>query len=226
MLARHELVWLRPEGWRRLRSAASGVQALAIDRWHSEDWPATVRRHDADAAPDEVCLGITLPCDSAGGARTRVALRCRQSDIRRAARPLALGAADAVIAPHWAPAWQALRRSVADARLDIRVFGSLAMQALTGQPYLTEKSDIDLLFSPASLAQLRAGTALFAAGLDLLPLDGEVLFPSGRALAWKEWCNASMQDSRGRVLVKQMDKVSLCTAAELLGEFGETACAH
>lgn len=226
MLARHDLVWLHPDGWRHLRCAATDAQMQAIHWWSSADWPATVRRQDADMGPGEICLGITLPRDSAAGARTRVSLRCQQADIRRAIRPIHLDAVDIAVFPRWALAWQELRRSVMKARLDVRVYGSLGMEVLTGQPYLTDKSDIDLLFFPTSHEQLRAGTTLFAAYLDRLPLDGEVIFPSGRAVAWKEWCQAAMQDGRNRVLVKQIDRVSLCTVAELLAEFEEAACSN
>lgn len=225
MLARHDLVWLHPDGWRRLRRAATDPQTLAIDRWSSADWPATVRRQDADMDPGAICLGITLPCDCVAGARTRVSLRCEQADIRRAIRPIHVDAADIAILPRWASVWREWRRRVTEARLDVRVYGSLGMEVLTGQPYLTDKSDIDLLFFPTTLEQLHAGTRLFAAYLDRLPLDGEAVFPSGRAVAWKEWCHVAWQDGRSRVLVKQIDRVSLCTVAELLAEFEEAACA-
>lgn len=225
MLARHDLVWLCDDGWRHVRrTAPDSLAQQAMDQWRGADWPATVRRQDTGCSPGEVCLGITLPRDSAAGARTRVSLRCLQAHIRRAIRPLRLDAADAAIFPQWARAWQAWRSVVEEAGLDVRVYGSLAMEVLTGRPYLTDRSDIDLLFFPASPEQLRAGAALFAGCPDGLPLDGEIIFPSGRAVAWKEWCQTALQDSRSRVLVKQIDGVRLCSVAELQAELGEAAC--
>ena len=224
MLARHDLVWLHPDGWRRLRCSLPDAQRQAIDRWCSADWPVTVRRQDADVGPDEACLGITMPRNDAAGTRTRVSLCCRQADIQRAARPISLDAADVAILPQWVPAWQAWQRSVREAGLEVRVFGSLALEVLTGQPYLTDRSDIDLLFFPNSLEQLRVGITLFATCVEQLPLDGEIVFPSGRAVAWKEWRQGVSQHGRSRVLVKQIDRVSLCSIAELLAEFKDTAC--
>jgi phosphoribosyl-dephospho-CoA transferase len=43
-----------------------------------------------------------------------------------------------------------------------------------------------------------------------LPLDGEIVFPSGDAVAWKEWAGAE------RVLVKRASAVRLAPVAELL----------
>jgi phosphoribosyl-dephospho-CoA transferase len=88
------------------------------------------------------------------------------------------------------------------------------MQAITGQSYLTPASDIDLLFVPADAASLRAGLALLEQYAALLPLDGEIVFPSGEAVAWKEWISAGRHDAR--VLVKDAGAVRLAPMAQLL----------
>jgi phosphoribosyl-dephospho-CoA transferase len=98
--------------------------------------------------------------------------------------------------------------------LALQVYGSLAMQAITGQRYLTPRSDIDLLFAPASRAALGAGIELLARYGAVLPLDGEIVFPSGDAVAWKEWINAERDGAR--VLVKDARSVRLAPSAQLL----------
>src|SRR6185369_13349406 len=108
----------------------------------------------------------------------------------------------------------------ASAGMDLRVFGSLALQALTGQAYLRESSDIDLLFRPRSTSELDAGTLLLASFLGELPLDGEIVFPSGQAVAWKEWFTARAHTER--VLIKSQASVKLAPRAELRAEL-ETA---
>lgn len=114
--------------------------------------------------------------------------------------------------------WQApfARLQQSGANLGLRVFGSLALQVLTGQIYLRASSDIDLLFRPRSAAELDEGTALLAGHLAELPLDGEIVFPSGQAVAWKEWFSARGQS--GRVLVKSHSGVTLRACTELRAE--------
>ena len=69
---------------------------------------------------------------------------------------------------------------------------------------------------PRDRAELDAGTLLLASHLDKLPLDGEILFPSGQAVAWKEWFTTSAHTER--VLVKSQASVKLGTRAELRAE--------
>jgi phosphoribosyl-dephospho-CoA transferase len=71
-------------------------------------------------------------------------------------------------------------------------------------------SDIDLLFFPANRNALDAGLALLERYSAVLPLDGEIVFPSGDAVAWKEWLNAD------RVMVKDAVTVRLAPTAALL----------
>jgi phosphoribosyl-dephospho-CoA transferase len=47
-----------------------------------------------------------------------------------------------------------------------------------------------------------------------VPLDGEVVFPGGAAVAWKEWRGA--YDSGRKVLVKTIDEVQLSWPEALL----------
>lgn len=224
MPARHDLVWLGEAGWDAAASSAAPAQRMHLARWRQAGWPATVRRRDADAAPNEVCLGLTLPADSPSGPRVRLGLRCREACIERRRRPLALQEAAAALPPAWRAPYGELMQRAAAACLDIRVYGSLALQALTHQPYLTTRSDIDLAFFPVNAAQLAAGVAMLDEGSRRLPLDGEIVFPSGQAVAWKEWRTAAGAGGQARVLVKRIDTVLLADPASLLDELAERAC--
>ena len=93
-------------------------------------------------------------------------------------------------------------------------FGSLAMQALTGIPYLTPTSDIDILLHPRTVHELDTGLALMHHHAPTLPLDGEIVFPDGAAVSWKEW-SASGDE---RVLVKHVGGVRLSGKAPLLAQ--------
>ena len=96
---------------------------------------------------------------------------------------------------------------------DIGVANLAALQALTGQPYLRDGSDIDIQFRPSSIQQLDEGSRLLASHLANLPLDGEIAFPNGRAVAWKEWHAA--RENTARVLVKATGSVHLATTDSL-----------
>jgi phosphoribosyl-dephospho-CoA transferase len=212
MFARHDLVWLSAHGWLAARAAAAPEHVGVIESWQREDWPAIVRRSDADAGPGQVCLGIALPPHPVTGNKVRIALRALVSDVAKTTPALALMAAPVALPEKWQPSLRAL---IAEAGgLTLRIYGSLALQALTGQPYVSPSSDIDLLFYPETEPQLRAGLALLAQHAGQLPLDGEIVFPSGQAVAWKEWPVA--QTGNARVLVKEAHMVRLVPASALL----------
>lgn len=211
MFSRHELVWLTGRGWDAARERALPGHHAAIEQWRREDWPAIVRRADAGLAAGQLSLGIALP-PAPDGTKGRIALNVDKADIARTSPALALAAAAEAAPGQWRPALDALVAQ--SAGMALRAYGSLAMQALSGQPYLTATSDIDLLFFPADADALRAGLALLTRFAEVLPLDGEIVFPSGDAVSWKEWVHAGAANAR--VLVKDAGAVRLAQPADLL----------
>ena len=121
----------------------------------------------------------------------------------------------------WQAAFASLSHDVAAAHLEFCVYGSLALQAITGLPYLTATSDIDVLFYPTTHVQLQEGLHLLAKYAQSLPLDGEIVFPSGHAVAWKEWAEAVKSPDKIKVMVKSMRTVSLLDVSALLHELEE-----
>jgi len=221
MFARHDLVWLTERGWQRVHAGAPLDAIGALERWRDGGWPAVVRRAEADQPPNEVAVGFALPPRPDDGTKLRVACRVELADIGRRTRALPLvGALDAV-PDAWREGLAALERQAADAGLGLAVYGSVALQALTGQPYLTPTSDIDLLLRPLGRAQLGAGLDLLAAHAGALPLDGEVVFPDGRAVAWKELRAALAGVPGARVLAKGLERVALVAPQELMATFEE-----
>ncbi|MFB9291471.1 malonate decarboxylase holo-[acyl-carrier-protein] synthase [Pseudoduganella plicata] len=221
MFARHDLVWLTSRGWQRVRATVPPGALDRLDAWRDAGWPAVVRRAEIDLAPGEVAIGFALPPGADG--KVRVGCRAELADIGRRTRALPLvGALDAAPAP-WRDALAALERQAAEAGLGLAVYGSLALQALTGQSYLMPTSDIDLLLRPLNRAQLMTGLDLLARHGALLPLDGEVVFPDGRAVAWKE-LRAAFDGAPGtRVLAKSLERVGLVKPDELLATLEEDA---
>ena len=208
MFSRHDLIWLTGSGWdAALRRALPGQHA-AIEQWRHANWPAVVRRADATLAPGRLSLGIPLP-PSPDGVKGRIALDAAHGDVARCSAPLALADAARAAPERWRPLLDVLASSMA-----LRAYGSLAMQAITGEIYLTAASDIDLLCYPSDARALRGALMLLESHAAVLPLDGEIVFPSGDAVAWKEWIGAA--DNQARVLVKGTNVVRLATTSSLL----------
>jgi phosphoribosyl-dephospho-CoA transferase len=210
-LERHMLCWLSEDGWRDVLQAAQPQHRVALKLWQDQDWPAVARRLDGDARQDEVCLGVPLPPDEDTGEKVRIALRVNAAHISRTSPAVQLQAAIRSSGP-WKEALTALEL---DARgLDLRLYGSLAMQALTGLLYLSPTSDVDLLFHPRGRRQLATGVALLWQYSAYLPLDGEIVFPGGQAVSWKEWRLAMTYPAK--VIVKQLHSVRLADTESLL----------
>ncbi|WP_175776414.1 malonate decarboxylase holo-[acyl-carrier-protein] synthase [Burkholderia anthina] len=186
-LRRHTLVTLTANGW---RDAGARDPAFAADPlvqgWAARGWPLIVRR----ASPDEADAGrvpLGLPLPPAAGKR-RVALNVA-ADALASVGPLPALADVLAAAPD---AWHATLRELdaLTARCGVqgRVFGSLAWQALTGERYLSESSDLDVVVplpDAALLASLLDGLADIDARAPMR-IDGELLRGDGAGVNWRE----------------------------------------
>ncbi|WP_460874749.1 malonate decarboxylase holo-[acyl-carrier-protein] synthase [Paralcaligenes ginsengisoli] len=220
MFKRHDLAWLTDAGWRASRDSVAPKYHPALERWQRSGWPAVVRRTDPDAMPNQVCLGIALPPDSVTRQKIRISLRAPISETSRTMPPLAIDAIIATAPAPWRHQLQLLAGQAVQRGLVFKVYGSIAWQALTAVSYVTASSDIDMLFSPTTRTQLEDGLALLEHHAGILPLDGETLFPSGQAVAWKEWVQAIRCGINSRVLVKENSSVHLTTTSALLASLG------
>ncbi|OXJ38111.1 malonate decarboxylase holo-[acyl-carrier-protein] synthase [Burkholderia sp. HI2714] len=212
-LRRHTLVTLTAAGW---GAAFARDPALAADplvqAWAERGWPLIVRR----ASPDEadagrVPLGLPLP-PSAG--KRRIALSAA-TDALAAVGPLpALSDVLAAAPEAWRTALRELDALGARYGVQGRVFGSLAWQALTGEPYLGASSDLDIVFplpDPASLAPLLDGLAAIDARAPMR-IDGELLRDDGAGVNWRE-----LHTRQPEVAVKTAITVELMPADAFIG---------
>lgn len=161
-----------------------------------------------------IAVGLALPPTQG---KRRIALSVAAHDIARYTPPLLLADAIAHAPAGWQSALAELDIAAANIDLEMRVFGSLAWQALSGLPYVTPQSDIDLLWRPLSNAQLQQGIALLARWEQdhWLRADGEVLFGASSAVSWREWATLQSGDDQ-RVLVKRASSAELVAARELM----------
>ena len=211
-LERHMLVWLDDAGWKAAQATEDPQHKAAFRLWQIQSWPVVVRRADADAAADEICLGLPLPPDEDSGQKVRISLRAHAAHIEKTAPAMELVAVRRASPSTWRAQLAALERDAAD--MHLRAYGSLAMEAITELPYVSETSDVDILFHPDSRRQLEDGVATLSRHASLLPLDGEIVFPGGAAVSWKEWRMAIANPAK--VIVKELHTVRLADTASLL----------
>ncbi|MFZ6759482.1 malonate decarboxylase holo-[acyl-carrier-protein] synthase [Undibacterium sp. Ji50W] len=212
---RHDLVWLSDEAWAVVLQTAAAPDMLK--QWQQQEWPAVVTRRHPQAAEDEVCIGFPLP--PVDGNKPRFAAIVKAEHIAVHQSALSLHTVLVVAPANWQAGLQNLHQQALLAGIKLRVYGSLAMQFLTGQNYLSATSDIDILFRPFHQAQLRAGLALLQEFQQSLPLDGEIVFPGEAAVAWREWvlpADTEPEFNQQRVIVKDMHGASLRTRQSLL----------
>jgi phosphoribosyl-dephospho-CoA transferase len=212
--ARHDLVWLAP-GWEDALALPLEEGARPLVRaWFARGRPAVACRC-APRADGAVALGVALP---PGGALRRIALLVRGDAVARIAPPLPLAAALPAAPAAWRAPLEALGCDAARAGLGVRVYGSLAWQRLTGERYLGAASDVDLLLAVRDAAELRRALRLLRprAAADAPRLDGELLLPGGRGVAWRELARAPR-----RLLVKAIDAVEVASFGAVLGALAE-----
>jgi phosphoribosyl-dephospho-CoA transferase len=214
---RHTLVWIRPECHATVAAqVVDDAMRAQVAAWLAGDRPLVVARQPVlgESLPDTIAVGLALP--PAQGKR-RIAFSVAAKDITRHTPPLRLGDAIVHAPAEWKSALAELHDAAINIDIELRVFGSLAWQALSGIQYLTPQSDIDLLWHPQSHAQLQKGIALLARWEQAndLRADGEVLFGGSSAVSWREWATLKSINEQ-RVLVKRESSAVLVEARELM----------
>jgi len=207
-LERHRLVWLCDAGWHELLAQAPDAAARpCLAHWAKEHLPLVVTRQ----SPDDRQLAVGLAAPARWG-RRKLALRVAHEHVLYSGSfPTAADIAPLLPAPARA-IWRELCGQLQALGLNPRVHGSHGWQKLTGLRYLRATSDIDLHVAIDDEAGADHVAMLLQAGE--LPggprLDGELLFPDGAAIAWREWLQ--LREGRVReVLVKRLGGVALET---------------
>ena len=174
-----------------------------------------LRRRNPGETTAHVPVGLPLP-PADGKRRIGLAL---PAEAVRPRPPVALAQAHDAAPDAWRPTLAALDALGRRHGLAPRVFGSLLWQHLTGLAYLSDTSDLDLLWPVAGPIDrdLLHAIATLDAGAPMR-LDGEFVLPDGRGLNWRELHAAAPGDT---VLAKHRDGLALCEARTLLA--GEAA---
>lgn len=165
---RQTLVWFREEETHDAR----------VMEWARRGWPAMLRRGAASRGKKP--LGIALP------GKCRIAFEAAPVSFRP---PPELNEALHAAPCAWQPALKTISSVFGECNLTVRVYGSLMWQHLTGQPYLTEASDLDLLCVLPELSLLPHALQAFGLAATVsapFRLDGEIFLPGYGWAAWRE----------------------------------------
>jgi phosphoribosyl-dephospho-CoA transferase len=199
-----------------LSRSPSAIDLPLVRDWADRGWPVIVRRRDA--AEDSTMAPIGLPLPPELGKR-RVALLLQPQGVVKRSSPPLLRVASWTADPAWRPTIDALLALGTRTGVEPRAFGSLLWQHQTGLTYLSPGSDIDLLWPvPASfdVSSLLFGIAEVQRDARLR-IDGEILFPDGSGVNWRELWSANGARDRATVLAKTMEGVRLLDLNLLMG---------
>jgi phosphoribosyl-dephospho-CoA transferase len=200
---RHDLVFVSPEGWRAMLDTRDDLAADSLlARWPKMRWP-TIRRRALPSEATGLALGLPLP-PSAG--KKRVSLVVDIDHVASVARPPSLRQARAYAPRNWWPTLDRLDGLALRHAVEVRVFGSLAWQSLTGLDYVTGHSDLDVLFEFRRETDIDRFVADVAAIETDAPmrLDGELMGADGAAVNWREFHSGTSE-----LLVKSLARVVL-----------------
>jgi phosphoribosyl-dephospho-CoA transferase len=203
MLRRHDLLRVEPAAWDATLRRHPGLKELpVVADWARLDRPVIVRRRMAGDLAGDVPAALPLP-PSHGKRRLAFSFA---SGAGIATRPPVLLRDAARTAPvGWQPVIAALLDLGEAVGMTPRVFGALLWEHVTGLPYLTVRSDLDLLWS---ISDERRAALLVERLLRLdadgsVRLDGELVLPDGAGVNWRELAQ-SVANSGHEVLVKTM----------------------
>jgi phosphoribosyl-dephospho-CoA transferase len=214
---RHDLLRVAPGAWASaLANYPSLVDLPLVEAWADRGWPVIVRRRGEAEDPDLAPVGV--PLSPAHGKR-RVALLLPRADVLQRSSPPLLRAAARVADPGWRSTIVSLLALGARIGVEPAAFGGLLWQHLTGLAYLSPHSDLDLLWPvPAAFDVLSLVFSIAEVQRDApLRIDGEVIFPDGSAVNWRELWNAHRTADRATVLAKSMEGVRLVEIAYVAG---------
>lgn len=152
---RHDLVFLSPRGQRYAwehRAWTGPTSPAARDLFPL--LPGICRTRPPDLEAGLAALGFSFPIREGEG-RIRLSAQAPEGEIVRLITPWEIpGLGDSLPAP-WADALKELAEEADALGLSLGVFGSAALQAVTGLPYLHARSDLDVLLAAAPADQMR-----------------------------------------------------------------------
>lgn len=204
---RHDLLRIRPDVWRIIFTGLpKHAKVDLLSDWAESGNPFILRRYLPGESHDCLPAGVPLP-PSLG--KQRIAISFALEDVASRVAPVSLRAAGSLVPPAWADTVSVLLNLGERYDAEPHVAGSLLWQGLTGLPYLTEASDLDLLW-PLSAVRRPFLDELAAIDRDSpVRLDGEVDLADGSAVNWRELHDCLEGVGERTVLLKSMTGIQI-----------------
>ena len=220
-LQRNQLVWLHDAAWPAVQAQAWDAQAHdLLAYWQAQQLPLVVCRQRPGVDATQFSLGLAAPLQ---WQRRKLGLDVAPQAIADTGsfpllRRIPMAAADQAQI-------DALLCHTDALQVPLHVHGSYGWQALCELPCVRESSDLDLLAHVPDL-DTAAQVVWLLQGLQLQPrVDGELVFPGGWAIAWREY--AQLIGGRvEQVLVKERTALQLMDMAQLRQRFRAHPPAH
>ncbi|WP_066343308.1 malonate decarboxylase holo-[acyl-carrier-protein] synthase [Azohydromonas lata] len=208
-LRRHQLAYLSAQGWQAALEPARDAQALdCLRHWCAHGLPLVVTRQPLPLAPERPLLHLGLSAPPAWGRRL-LSLRVPATAIAWFSEFPSLADAAPVLPRTARAALAPLQVALAERGLRAHAYGSVGWQQLSAQRYLHPHSDLDLWLPVAHALEADAAAALLLRHAPQRPrVDGELVFPDGGAVAWREWAAWRAGHSRA-LLVKRLHGAAL-----------------
>ena len=220
-LHRHQLAWLAPTGWERIRRRPwDPVASECLAHWAAHRLPLVVTRQPDAAASNTIAMGLPAPDR---WERRRLALGVLREDVLRFDEfPFAEQVARLMPVASRAQ-WLKLCARLDALGVVARVHGSYGWEHLSGLDHVRHSSDIDVCIAVSDRAEADAAAATLESFACERPrLDGELVFDDGAAVAWREWLAWRAARTRA-MLVKRIDGSSLTHVPCSLGAIAEMA---
>jgi phosphoribosyl-dephospho-CoA transferase len=207
-LQRNVLVWLTISGWDRVLASDWDLQALGILRhWALMALPLVVCRQRVENSPPTISLGLPAP---SVWDRRKLALEVTPDEVDRVGRFPSFEQFERFEQFESCETFIAtineIRSNAPGFEGSIEVYGSFGWETLTGMSYVRPSSDLDLRVAVPD----RATAAAVARALNALQLpirvDGELAFPDGSAIAWREYLQW-VEGKVDRMLVKSRTSI-------------------
>lgn len=192
---------------------ADRTQRNTVLAWLGRGFPLVSRGRQAPDAGLEHPLGL---CLLSGRAPRRIALGVPSSGILSVDPTAPLHEVASVLPREMADVARQLSERGRALGFEVRAFGSAAWQWRTGDAYLHDDSDLDILAAPptaAALAQWLPELARLNA-VSPMRIDGEIEFPNGDAVSWRDLAKAPAE-----VLVKSSGGARLDTTPRVWALF-------
>ena len=208
-VARHRWIEVAPAGRDAVAATAAPTHRDTVRRWLECGLPLVARSRQPEDVGEGQPAGLVLPTASG---KVKVSLRVAPSHIARIDEPPPLDALAAILPGEASRVAIELAAHARTLGFTARAFGSAAWQWRTGQGYLHERSDLDLLAAPPTAIALHAWIERLGSLEPRMPmrLDGEIEWAGGDAVNWRELAGTSE-----RLLVKSPAGARLAERAVL-----------